>query len=181
MTSSRLQARYYKKHLYPNEKVLLITERHSVKRLPIHIAVVIFVAGIATGLYSILYTLEALTVLLGITIILWAMCLLFAYFLAWTLLLERRGLVFTDGRLMIFEHDAFSRSHRIIPYERIEEATIKENFFSHIFGYGDLRLVIHEEEREAIFKGYTELTQLETIISEYIGPRTRDGFPTWKL
>lgn len=181
MSSGRLHARYYKKHLYPNEKVLLITERHYVKRLPIHSVVVIFVVGIVLALYSVLYVLHALTVVLGFLVIIWAVSVLSAYFLAWTLLLERRGLVFTDGRLIIFEHDAFSRSHRIIPYERIEEATVKENFFSHIFGYGDLRLVIHEEDQDAIFKGYTGLLQLEDIISDYIGPRTREGFPTWKL
>lgn len=181
MKSVKLHANHYKQHLYPNEEVLLVTERHSIKRLPMHIVFVLFAVGMAVVIFGGLYNLEIFNTVYWVLGAFWIMCLVCLYFLAWNLLLERRGLVFTDQRLMIFEHDAFSRSHRIIPYERIEEATVKENFFGHIFGYGDVRLVIHEEDAASVFKGYTGLLALEGIISKYIGPRTREGFPTWKL
>ncbi len=181
MIAGKLRTIHYQKHLYPDEKVLLITERHYISRLPIHIMFIVATLVTGVGTFAVFYTLGVLSVLVGVLCGLGSIAAIAAYFLAWNLLLERQGLVFTDQRLMIFEHDIFSRSHRIIPYERIEEATVRENFFGHIFGYGDVHLVIHEEEDTALFKGYTGLVELERIVSKYLGPKSHEGFPAWKL
>lgn len=169
-----IQPRFYIPLLQLDEKVLLVTDRHWTKRLLAHYALCIGTILTSLGLYMWLsdndwWNLFA-TILLG----LWTSSIIVTYFLAWSFILERRGLVLTTHRLLHFHHDALTRSHFVIPYKGIEESDIKETVISRLFGYGDWHLVVHENKERISFKGYNKIRDIEHIINRYMTPGTSE-------
>lgn len=170
-----LQLRFYQFLLQPGEKVLLVTDQHWTKRLVAHYAICTGTLLLSLGIYFWLGPNSWWTIFTTVGLVLWGSGVIASYFLIWGVILQRRGLVLTTHRILYFSHDILTRSHFIIPYQRIEESTIKENFFSHLFGYGTWYLIVHENKEQISFIGYDHIQAIEKIINRYITLSTPDS------
>lgn len=166
-----LQSHLYNSLLQPGEKVLLVTDRHWIKRLPAHYIMCVGIILFAVGLYLRLGGHESWNSLVTLLLGVWVFGVIALYFLSWSFMLSRRGLVLTNFRLLHFSQHALSRSNFIIPYRGIEESDINESFFSHWFGYGDWDVIVHENKDVISFKGYAHIKEIEQIINHYMATR----------
>lgn len=159
----------YTEHLLENEEVHFETEQHLFTRLSLHIllfigilAATVFLDNTLRGTFDIHPTPTWIFFLIigpsGTYIL---------YVIIWQLLLTRRGLVFTNQRILFFHNDIFSHSVRVIPYEYIIEYQLAENFISNYFGYATLRLQMFEGKEE-LFRSYIDLYQCEPILNEHV-------------
>ncbi|MBU0731953.1 PH domain-containing protein [Patescibacteria group bacterium] len=157
---------FYKNHLLPDEKVLFITEMTFLTRLPFHIFfLIIFMAiGYLIGHWL---TGQWLFNTLQIIIISVVPLLLFGgYLIIWRMLLVRRGLILTDKRILHFDNDLFSRHIQSVPYNKITEFDLSENFMGSFFGFGNVTISVYEMNKDIHFNHFMHVGKIEKILTQ---------------
>lgn len=158
---------FYQPHILESERVILRTQKHGITRLYNHL-LFILTAVIGTSILGYFFTEEFQLYYANAALIIFQLLLFVAHLLMWRALLIRRGIVFTDQRLIIFENAFFSGTVSSIVYRQIAEFEFQQSFFGRWLHYGTFTIKLSDQNKAVNLLDYEYPEEMEKILNEYV-------------
>jgi len=158
---------FYEPHLLEGEKVLYRTQKHTVTRAYNHILFFITAIG-TTSVLGYFFTEQFQVLYTSVALVIFQLLLFGIHLWIWRILLVRRGLVFTDRRIILFESYFFSGTISSIVYDQIAEFTLQQSVLGKWLGFGSIWVRLSDQNKEIDFMDYEYAATIERILNERV-------------